>query len=105
MKKVKGKEGKTKLKKGFSYNTVLKMIILTLLVVLAVFFFKSRADISSVKKDLAALEEQIETQKLMNKDVLYALREDESKMERAAREELDYAHPEEKVFVDVSGIK
>ena len=103
MKKAKAK--KSVRAKGLTYDSILKIIILTLVTVLVVFFFKTKANISSVEKELAQLEQQIETQKLINKDVLFALREDNSKMERAAREELDYAHPEERVFVDVSGIK
>lgn len=91
--------------KGFSYNSILKMVILILCVILVVYFVKTKMEISAIQNELADLEEQIETQKLINKDARLALREDESFMERAAREKLDYAHPEERVFVDISGIK
>ncbi len=91
--------------KGFSYNFILKMVILVLCIVLVAYFVKTRMEITAIQNELADLEEQIETQKLINKDARLALREDENYMERAAREKLDYAHPEERVFVDVSGMK
>ncbi len=90
---------------GLSYNSILKVVILILLVVLAVYYVRAKIQIAAVQEELAQLEEQIETQKLINKDARLALREDDTYMERAAREKLDYAHPEERVFVDVSGIE
>lgn len=50
-----------------------------------------------------AMEEQVELQRLKNKDAELSLREDEKTLERTAREKLDYAHPDERIFVDISG--
>ena len=99
------KNNKAKAAKSFGYNSVLKIIVLVLLLVLVVYFIRARMEIADIQNELANLEEQIETQKLINKDARLALREDSSYMERAAREKLDYANPEERVFVDASGIR
>ena len=55
------------------------------------------------KKQIEALEAQVEEQKLINKDMELMLRDQEAYMERSARENLDYADPEEEVYVDISG--
>ena len=56
-----------------------------------------------MQQQLVAMEEQVELQRLKNKDAKLSLREDSSTLERTAREKLDYAHPDERVFVDISG--
>ena len=56
-----------------------------------------------MQQQLVAMEEQVELQRLKNKDAKLSLREDSNTLERTAREKLDYAHPDERVFVDISG--
>lgn len=87
----------------FSINSLLRIACILLCVLFAVYFVKTRLDISAMQEQLVAMEEQVELQRLRNRDVELALREDDGTMERAAREKLDYAHPDERVFVDISG--
>ncbi|MCI9194786.1 MAG: hypothetical protein HFF14_04355 [Angelakisella sp.] len=64
---------------------------------------KTKLDVAQMQQQLVAMEEQVELQRLKNKDAKLSLREDSSTLERTAREKLDYAHPDERVFVDISG--
>lgn len=87
----------------FSINSLLRAACVLLCLLFAVYFVKTRLDIAAMQERLLAMEEQVEHQRLRNRDVELALREDDETMERAAREKLDYAHPDERVFVDISG--
>jgi cell division protein FtsB len=87
----------------FSINSILKAACILLMLLLAVFFVKTKLDIADMQKQLADMEQQVEQQELENKDAELALRQDDETMERTAREKLDYAHPDERVFVDISG--
>lgn len=87
----------------FSINSLLKAACVLLCLLFAVYFVKTQLDVAEMQRQLTAMEEQVELQRLKNRDVQLALREDDDTMERAAREKLDYAHPDERVFVDISG--
>lgn len=87
----------------FSINSLLRIACVLLCVLFAVYFVKTRLDISAMREQLVAMEEQVELQRLKNRDAELALREDDDTVERAAREKLDYAYPDERVFVDISG--
>ena len=82
----------------FSINSLLRFAC-----VFAVYFVKTKLDVAQMQEQLMAMEEQVELQRLKNKDAKLSLREDSSTLERTAREKLDYAHPDERVFVDISG--
>ena len=83
----------------FSINSLLRIACVLLCILFAVYFVKTRLDIAAMQEQLLAMEEQVELQRLKNRDVELALREDEDTMERAAREKLDYAHPEDRKSV------
>ena len=87
----------------FSINSLLRFACVILCILFAVYFVKTKLDIAQMQQQLVAMEEQVELQRLKNKDAKLSLREDDDTMERAAREKLDYAHPDERVFVDISG--
>ena len=87
----------------FSINSLLKIACILLLVLFVVYFVKTKLDIAKMQEQLVEMEQQVEQQELENKDAELALRQDEETMERTAREKLDYAHPDERVFVDISG--
>ena len=87
----------------FSINSLLRVACVLLCVLFAVYFVKTQLDVAAMRERLTAMEEQVELQRLKNRDAELALREDDDTMERAAREKLDYAHPDERVFVDISG--
>lgn len=97
MAKAKNKPEKSRL------DSLLKLIILVLLALFVFFFVKTKMNIADMQKQLEALEAQVEEQKLINKDMELMLRDQEAYMERSARENLDYADPEEEVYVDISG--
>ena len=87
----------------FSINALLKFACVFLGILFAVYFVKTRLDIMEMQEQLTEMHQQVELQRLKNKDAELSLREDDETMERAAREKLDYAHPDERVFVDISG--
>ena len=87
----------------FSINALLKIACIFLTLLLAVYFVKTKLDIAKMQEQLVSMEQQVEQQRLENKDAELSLREDDETMERTAREKLDYAHPDERVFVDISG--
>ena len=87
----------------FSINSLLKFACVFLGILFAVYFVKTRLDIQEMQEQLAGMHQQVELQRLKNKDAELSLREDDETMERAAREKLDFAHPDERIFVDISG--
>ena len=87
----------------FSINSLLKFACIFLGILLAVYFVKTRLDIVEMQEQLVEMHQLVELQRLKNKDAELSLRDDDETMERAAREKLDYAHPDERVFVDISG--
>lgn len=95
--KAKNKPEKSRL------DSLLKLIILVLLALFVFIFVKTKINIADMQKQIEALEAQVEEQKLINKDMELMLRDQEAYMERSARENLDYADPEEEVYVDISG--
>lgn len=97
MAKAKNKPEKSRL------DSLLKLIILVLLALFVFIFVKTKINIADMQKQIEALEAQVEEQKLINKDMELMLRNQEAYMERSARENLDYADPEEEVYVDISG--
>lgn len=86
-------------------DAILKILTVVLMVVLVAFFFKTQADVEGMETELSLLTEQTERTRLENKDMEYSLRDEQKHLERTARENADYAHPEERVFVDASGVK
>ena len=91
--------------KTYKYNRLLKLVTLALLISLVIYCVKTQHDISTMQGKLEAVQQQVEQQRLVNKDLELSLRRDDSYMERSARKKLDYAHPEERVYVDTSGAK
>ena len=88
----------------------------SLLLKLAIFAFAAyvvfalvnqQVQINEKSQELADLQEQVETQKIKNEDMKHALNADEEEtkeyIERVAREDLDYAKPGERVFVNIAG--
>ena len=61
-------------------------------------------EITEKKNRIAETENRIAIQRMTNEDMKNALdNDDPDYIERAIRNELDYAKPGEKVFVDISG--
>ena len=91
--------------KKTSLDTIIGFLTMLFAVILVVFFMKTQGDISRMEEELLDVEKMVEHQRLVNKDLEITLREEDSYFERMAREKLDYAHPEERVFIDASGAK
>lgn len=87
-----------------SVDGLIRVLTVLLFAVLVAFFVKTQADIERMESQLGELDEQVVQQQLVNKDLELNLRDNQEYLERAAREKLDYAHPEERVFVDASGV-
>ena len=87
----------------FSINSLLKFAFIFLGILLVIYFVKTQLDMIEMQEQLVEMQQQAELQRLRNKDAELSLREDDETMERAAREKLDYAHPDERIFVDISG--
>lgn len=94
-----------KIKKNSSVDSLIRVMVFLLFAILIAFFVKTQSDVERMESQLLDITQKVEHQRLVNKDLELSLRDDEEYLERAAREKLDYAHPEERVFIDASGIK
>lgn len=98
-----------KTKKGFLGLLPLRIALFLLAGAALVTLIFWQARIAEKREELSNLETQLATQEARNKeaqDAVDALDTEEGLKqyaERKAREELDYARPEERVFVDVGG--
>ena len=96
-------------KKGRGAFLLLKMALFVLAAVALVVLAVWQADISEKREKLDGLNTQIAAQETLNEQLrqeIAALDSEEGLAkyaERKAREELDYAKPDERVFVDVGG--
>lgn len=91
-------------KKSFSGNHILKVVNIILCIALAGQFIQTRLEVSAIKNQLVKRQEEIETQNLILKDLRLLLREDHYYKEWLARKQ-GLARPEERLFIDVSGIQ
>lgn len=96
---------KNKEKRASSLNSLLRVLTVVLFGVLVAFFVKTQADIDQMEEQLRQTELQVIQQKIYNQDLEMTLQDQQTLLERTAREKLDYAHPEERVFEDASGVK
>ena len=85
-------------------NTLIRIALALLCLYAVVMWIHVQLEISEKKSQIADIENQIAIQKITNDKMKYALdNEDPDYIEQAIRNELDYAKPGEKVFVDISG--
>ena len=89
------------------YSPVVKLLLAVLGCYLVFSLISSQLEINSHRKDLEAILEQCEEQRVANKDLEreLALGEDEEYVEWAVRNKLGYGYPDEKLYRDVSGIQ
>lgn len=90
-----------KKKKGLFW----RIAALCVLLYVAVSFVQLQVELNEKRGELALLEQQVEDQLLENQELrsLLDMRQDEKYIERVARDRLDYAYPDEKVYIDISG--
>lgn len=88
-----------------SFRSKLKMFALLALFLYFVFgLVKTQIDISAKRQELAAVDNSLQEQLAANDELNRELASgDQAIIERAARDELGYARPNERIFVDVSG--
>ena len=88
-------------------SLLLKLAIFAFAAYIVFALVNQQVQINEKSEQLADLKEQISVQDIKNEDIKHALNagEEETKeyIERVAREDLDYAKPGERVFVNIAG--
>lgn len=83
---------------------ILSVAVLGIIAYLVVNLISTQVKISTRKQEHAAVQAELEAQIAKNEEIKRELDGSDTEItERAARDELDYARPNERVFVDVSG--
>lgn len=96
---------KTKKNKRFSLTRFIgKVTFLFLVVSMLVSIVSNEIEVAAKKQELEEIEAQVIAQQADNEELALLIASGETEMvERVAREEYDYAAPNERVFVDISG--
>ena len=85
-------------------RTIFRLIFLLLLLSMLAAYISNQVAISSKKAELQTLNEQIEQQKTRNEELKRILSGDADDVtEWVARDSYNYAAPNERIFVDVTG--
>lgn len=94
---------KEKPKKSF----LLRLAVFAFAAYLLIALVNQQITIQAKRRELAAAKQQIQIQEVKNEDLKHAFgsgtKKDSDYIERKAREELDYAKPGERVFVNIAG--
>ena len=85
-------------------RTIFRLIFLLLLLSMLAAYISNQVAISSKKEELQTLNEQIEQQETRNEELKRILSGDADDVtEWVARDSYNYAAPNERIFVDVTG--
>ena len=85
-------------------RTIFRLIFLLLLLSMLAAYISNQVAISSKKAELQTLNEQIEQQQTKNEELQRILSGDSDQItEWVARDSYNYAAPNERIFVDVTG--
>ena len=85
-------------------RTILRLFFILLLLSMLVAYISNQVSISSRRAELQTLNEQIEQQKTQNEEMKRILSGDADDVtEWVARDSYNYAAPNERIFVDVTG--
>ena len=92
-------------KKGGISSLVLRLGLAALAAYLVVGMVFNQVEIAAKRQQLEAVEQQLEAQQAQNDELSRILQSgtDEEIVERVARDQLGYAKPNERVFVDMTG--
>lgn len=86
---------------------LLRLAVFAFAVYLLISLVNQQVTIQAKRRELAAAKQQIQIQEIKNEDLKHAFSSGKKKnsdyIERKAREELDYAKPGERVFVNIAG--
>lgn len=95
---------KTQKKKN---SFLLKVAVLAFSIYMVAALVNQQIQISEKTRQLSQMQQQLEEQDIRNEELRRSLsdstEENEDYIERYAREELDYAKPSERVFVNIAG--
>lgn len=91
--------------KNSNLGNIIKLLSFILTLFLIFYFIYIQSDIDKMEKELNDITNAVIHENLKNNDYKLTLKDQQKLLERLAREKLDYAHPEERVFVDASGIQ
>ncbi len=93
--------------KKYKGSVVLKVAICSLFVFVAGVIISQNFEISAMQSELNYINDEIVRQEKINEEIQYSVltgqTEGQVYVERYARSELDYAKPNEKVFVNIGG--
>lgn len=86
-------------------NWLMRLIMLCTVICVAVSLISMQVEVTSKRRDLAALEREIYRQEMENAEIKRILDggTDREYIERVARDKLGYAYPDERIFIDRSG--
>ncbi len=86
---------------------MLKLAIAAFLIYALISFISQQVQIGQKEEQLATLQQELSVQNLQNEELKDALdggiTENSEYIERLARQNLDYAKPSERIFVNISG--
>ncbi len=82
-----------------------RLAVLGFAVYVTVSLIGMQVEVTSKRRELLALQQNVEQQKLINAETERMLdgENDKEYIERIARDKLGYAYPDEKIFIDRSG--
>ena len=96
--------GRKKRKKNTVLRTVFRLFFFLLLLSMLAAYISNQVAISSKRAELDTLNEQIDQQKTENEEMQRILSGDSDQItEGGARDSYNYAAPNERIFVDVTG--
>ena len=96
--------GRKKRKKNTVLRTVFRLFFFLLLLSMLAAYISNQVAISSKRAELDTLNEQIDQQKTENEEMQRILSGDSDQItEWVARDSYNYAAPNERIFVDVTG--
>ena len=95
------------MKKFLGKNLVLKIVVMCFMTYICYTLVVTHIEIIHREKELEALIAACEEQRIANKELerMVSLAEDDAYIERIARDELDYAYPDERIFIDSAAIR
>lgn len=104
MRRAKSKEkSRTKEKRG-GKAVFFKFAVCVFVVYVVYMLVQQQFDIRDRQLELSMVQQRVEEQKLANKEIERLLASDSDQyVERLAKDEYGYAHPDETVYIDTSG--
>ncbi len=86
-------------------NPIVKLCLMVFTFYIVVCLVNSQIDISKKRDELESIAEKISIQEVENKKLERIINsdKDDEYIEKLAREKLNFAYPDEKIYIDISG--